>query len=449
MFGTEYNWLISISQPADGIPRIRLASTGLLTLGVGIFCLLSVSLRATPEYRELLREASVAAKAGDLSAAITKLETVRSLRPDYPRVLNNLAQCYLQAGRVDDAIQQLRDLAAMGLKIDVAHNEAFASLRTRADFPALAQSFAANEAVVGRDSAEWAISDMTGIVEGFAVHPTTLEAYFSDVYNRCIWRRDVSGKAAAMKKFSADDDGLLGVFALKIDSARNLLWASSSAVPEMAGYTSADRGTAFLAAYALDSRHLAGTYPVPADNREHVLGDFIIAPDGAIFATDSTSPVIWRLAPGGTALEKWLESDEFISLQGIAFSPSGREFYVSDYANGLWRIDLATRTPRLLPAPAHATLFGIDGIYAAPGGLVAIQNGINPQRVIRITLGPDGLPSAVKVLSAGNVAGNDLGLGQVIDGHFDFVGNSGWSLFEASKAAPAPRPVTILRAPLK
>ena len=44
MFGIEYNWLISVSEPDDGTPRVRLASTGLLTLAVGIFCLICIAL---------------------------------------------------------------------------------------------------------------------------------------------------------------------------------------------------------------------------------------------------------------------------------------------------------------------------------------------------------------------------------------------------------------------
>jgi hypothetical protein len=38
----------------------------------------------------------------------------------------------------------------------------------------------------------------------------------------------------------------------------------------------------------------------------------------------------------------------------------------------------------------------------------------------------------------------DLALGQVINGRFHFIGNSGWSLFEDPKAVPAARNVTIL-----
>src|SRR5690349_4571300 len=138
MFGTEYNWLVTISHTEEGMPRARLSGSGPLTLAVAIFCFSCISLRAEPAHRQLMREATVAAKAGDNATVIAKLEAARATRPDYPRVLNNLARYYVQSGRADDAMAQLRELAAMGLQVNVAGDEAFASLRSRADFAALA-----------------------------------------------------------------------------------------------------------------------------------------------------------------------------------------------------------------------------------------------------------------------------------------------------------------------
>ena len=175
-----------------------------------------------------------------------------------------------------------------------------------------------------------------------------------------------------------------------------------------------------------------------------MLGDVLLASDGSVFTSDSTAPVIWRLPPHGVKLEKWLESADFVSLQGMAFGADGKSLVVADYANGLWRIDLTTQVRTLLPAPTHTTLFGIDGLYAIPGGLVAVQNGITPQRIIRIALGAGGQPESVKVLLAGHAAMNDFALGQIVNGRLHFIGNSGWALFDDPKAAPAARTVTIL-----
>jgi hypothetical protein len=133
MLGTEYNWLIATSTLPDGTPRVRLASTGLLTLAVGACCFLGVAMRAEPAHRVLMQEAAAAAKANDTATVIIKLEKVRALRPDYPRVLNNLARFYLQANRPDDAVRHLLALAAMGVKVDITLD----GLRRAARAPAI------------------------------------------------------------------------------------------------------------------------------------------------------------------------------------------------------------------------------------------------------------------------------------------------------------------------
>jgi sugar lactone lactonase YvrE len=300
-----------------------------------------------------------------------------------------------------------------------------------------------------QDVTSWTLTAMDGIIEGIAIHPVTREAFCSDVRNRCIWYRDTTGAAAVMRKFSAATDGLLGVFALKFSADGGTLWASTSALPEMIGYAAADQDRGFLAAYDFTTRKLRATYALPRDARRHVLGDFVLAPDGMIYASDSTAPVIWRLSPGGQQLEKWLENPEFKSLQGLVMANDGKSLWVADYGKGLWQITLATRDAVLLPAPANSNLRGIDGIYAAPsGGWVAVQNGTKTQRLLRIALDDSGMPVRVTELLSGHPAMTDLGLGQTSEGRFHFVATSGWELYPTPSSAPAARDVIILNVPL-
>ncbi len=46
MLGSEYNWLIIPTRQANGLLKARIASSGLLTLAVGVFCFLCVALLA-------------------------------------------------------------------------------------------------------------------------------------------------------------------------------------------------------------------------------------------------------------------------------------------------------------------------------------------------------------------------------------------------------------------
>ncbi len=442
MLGTEYNWLVATTSRAPRAPRIR-PGVGLLTVAIAGFCLACLVARAEPEHLKLMREATALAKAGDMKPVIAKLEAAKALRPDYPRLLYGLARVYAAGSRPDDAVAQLRELAAMGLAFDAVHDPKLAVLLGQPGFDFAAQVFSANHAPAGHDAAAFAVGGVDGIIEGIACHPRTLRWYFSDVRNRCVWTRDTRGATAVTRKFSAEADNLLGVFGLKIDELHNSLWAGTAALPEMKGFTAADKGRAALVEFDLATGRVKRSLAVPADGRDHVLGDLFLAADGSIFVSDSTAPVIWRLAPGGNALEKWLESADFVSLQGIAPAADGQALVVADYANGLWRVDLASRAVALLKPAPHTTLFGIDGLYAVRGGFIAVQNGVEPQRVVRIAVGTDGQPAGLQVLLANHEGMTDLSLGQVVGNRFHFVGNSGWSLYGDPQAAPPARDVTI------
>lgn len=430
----------SRSKPEPKMKASRFQATTLALL-------LVVIAPAAPRHVTLLREAATAAKTGDQVAALAKLEEAARLRPDYPRIQINLARTYAALNRPADALVTLKRIAAMGLQVNLAADPALATLKDSPEFHSVASQLANGPLAVGAaNETTFTLSGVTGIIESCLVDPVTGIWYFGDGRHRCICRQIEDG---SLVKFSSDADHLDGVFKLALSADRKTLWATTATIGVMTGPEAEDGKRSALIAIDFATGRVRDRFPVPAVERKQLLGDFVIAADGSIYATDSFSPVIWRLPAGGTALEPWLESDEFLNLQGLAFSANQRTLFVADYANGIWRIDVATKSPALLTAPTNATFFGIDGLYAFPGGLLAVQNGINPQRVLRIEPAASEA-SAARIVALGLPAMTDLALGQVIDGHFHFVGNSGWALFDPPPANPPPaRPVTIYSVPIE
>jgi hypothetical protein len=88
---------------------------------------------------------------------------------------------------------------------------------------------------------------------------------------------------------------------------------------------------------------------------------------------------------------------------------------------------LATRTVRQVPKPPSLALAGIDGMALAPEGIVAIQNGTAPIRVLHLRLDP----AKRRILGARveEQASPLLGEpnhGTVVGNTLYFIGNSGW-----------------------
>jgi sugar lactone lactonase YvrE len=402
--------------------------------------LLASAAHAAPPHVGLINEAAAKLKAGDRAAALPLLEQAARLRPDYPRVLLNLARTYAALGQPDAALATLERLDRLGVHLNFAGDPALAPLKDLPRFQAVAAHAARSPEPTGTVDAVL-VPAATGIIECALRDPASGDWLLADVRQRAIWRRHADESTT---KFTDDTDLLDGVFRLAFSPDHRVLWAATSSVGPMTGPDAEDGKRAALVALDPHSGRVTARYPTPADGHPHLLGDFVQSTDGSLYAADSLAPVIWRLAPGATALEAWLRSDDFLNLQGLAFSADGRLLYATDYTNGLWQIDVAARSPTLLTPPDHASFFGLDGLTAVPGGLIAVQNGVNPQRVLLIQPAPPGQPCPTKVLAVGHPAMTDLALGTRDGERFAFVADSGWALFDPpAQPAPSPRAVTI------
>ena len=288
----------------------------------------------------------------------------------------------------------------------------------------------------------FALPEMTGLIEGVAFRPKTGAYYFGDVHRRCVWLREPDGRVT---RFSAADDRLLGIFRVAVDEARGALWVSMGALPQMSGFGDAHQGAGGLAELDLASGQVRRVVAPPADGAAHLIGDFVQLADGTIYATDTTTPVVWRVAPGATTLEPLVRGG-FRSLQGITATADGRGLLVTDYPVGVFHVDVDTKTVRPLAAPAGADLRGLDTLLRAPDGtLLAIFNATARQRVLRLTL-DGGVTAITKVeVAAAGPAMTDATLGTFAGDAFVFIADGGWGRFEPGKVDASPRSVPILR----
>jgi sugar lactone lactonase YvrE len=414
----------------------------LRAIATAVSIILASSLAAADSTVKSHRDFRVAGEAAyerkDYAAAREAFAHALELRPDSPRYLHMLATLSALTGDATSALKYLNQLADLGVASPIERDRDLASLQGTPEFLRILQRFAENRGPHGEVEELAELPGRTGIIEGIAFRERTGDLFLGDVHHRCIWRRDRDGRVA---QFTVDDEELFGVFGIAIDEARNTLWAATTALPEMSGFTPDMKGEAALAEFNLATSELRRIIPVPGDGREHGLGDLLIAPDGTIFATDSISPVVWKLTPGEEEMEKVVDSPVFSSLQGLALDD--RTLLVADHATGLFIVDLATRNITSLPPPKNATLIGIDGIVVVPGGIVAIQNGVEPQRVIRVGLTP-GMTAVVDVtvLAAGLPNLTDLSLITLANGRPTFIAGAGWDGFDPAKAKQ-PRAHTV------
>ena len=411
----------------------------LFLLSLLAFALVSPPLFAADKsHLDLRDEARAAYERKNYAAAKAATVAALALRPDSPRYLHNLAAFSMLTGDESGAVSALQRLAALGVTSPIERDPDLAPLQGTPAFRRILQQFAASREPQGEVGVFTELPGRTGIIEGIAFRPRTGDVFLGDVHHRGIWRRDRIGQ---ITRFTADDEELLGIFGLALDEPRGGLWAAMAAIPEMAGYTADQKGQAALAEFELTSGKVRRVVSIEDDGREHGLGDLVVASNGTVYATDAKAPIIWKLTLDAEDFEKVADSPQFSWLQGIVLKE--RLLVVADYANGLFTVDPVSGEIKALAPPKDTTLLGLDGLVAIPGGLIATQNGTDPQRVLRIDLSPalDAI-TGVTVLAASLPHLTDLALITLVNDRPTVIAGSGWEGFDPAKT-PQPRPHTV------
>ncbi|HEY8559476.1 MAG TPA: hypothetical protein VIL74_03660 [Pyrinomonadaceae bacterium] len=361
-------------------------------------------------------------KAKNYAEFLENIKRAADLRPAHARLLYNLAAAYALNGKTNEALTILERLAAMDLFFAVEKDDDFKSLLDLPRFKAARNEFALNQKAVNKSVRAFAIPQKDLIAEGIAYDPESKRFFVSSVRRHKIVAIDANGN---FSDFSADADGLWSVSGMRVDEKRRVLWATSSAFAQMLDSKKTDDGQAGVFKYDLRTGKLLKKYLLSSADGKHALGDLIIAKNGDVYASDSRAPIIYRIDAKRDEFETFLTSDDFASLQGLAFTPDEKILFAADYSKGVFRIDMKDKKITQLAVDDRTNPIGTDGLYFHDGDLIAIQNGFRPHRVARFYLNKD--KTAIRkseTIEANHADFNEPTLGVKVGEDFYFVANS-------------------------
>lgn len=245
-------------------------------------------------------------------------------------------------------------------------------------------------------------------------------------------------------------DGRQAMFGVAADPARNLLWVAEAPTP----YDEQVDGPTALLKLDLRNGALLAEYRPDEDGAAHMFGDVAVGADGTAYVADGTARRILALRPGAAGLQTLLQAPERASLQGMAETADGRWLIYSDYRSGLHRLDLSAGLsaptaeefqPLILPEGVE--LRGLDGLARSGDAVLAIQNGTQTQRVLRLTLSADaGAVTTREALVEGSPLAEPT-TGFIEGDALIFVSRSQWPEFdtEGHPKSPAPAGAQISR----
>ena len=396
--------------------------------------------------RAAYARASAALRAGDhrtAKAEAARAATAWPTQPAYP-----WAQV-LVALRMQDTTTVLAGLtryADLGLGRNLAADTALARLAALPAFRAVAARHAALVAPLVRGRAIAVLPDSTFFPEGMDVDPRTGFLYVASIRHRTI--AELTHRGDYIRELLPRGGvGLGALLAVRVDPQRGVLWATTSGIPQTAGYQPADSTIHQLLRIRLPEGEIDGRWDFPPAAAGHTLGDVTIGPLGDVFVSDSRDPALYRLPADGGGLQPY-RHPLFRSLQGVVAAPGARVAFVADYSHGLLKVDLLSgEVVRVGDAPGSTSL-GCDGIAWHDGAIIAVQNGVVPPRVMRFEL--DSTWTRIvraDVIDRNVPVADEPTIGAVVGDDFVYVANSQWEKYndagELLPRATLRRPVLI------
>ncbi len=386
-----------------------------------------------------------ATRATDASEAMRLLRRAAHAWPTQPAYWVALARFGARtadSAAVREAVTMLAQLGSGAeLLRDSTLLRAVSSMRMDAELTRLASATATRMGSVLLAT----MPDSTVFAEGIDVHPSTGMFYVASIRHKTILEVGADGHVRDLHvgRTAAPGAKRMGaVLGVRVAPDGASLYATIAGISAMEGYTAADSSIAAVLRVRIADGVVLQRWDVPADGKRHLLGDLAIDESGTVYASDSDAPILFRLRTGLDSLEG-IRHPLFRSLQGIAPVPGAEQLVLADYSHGLLRLDLATLQVVRLRDAEHTTSLGVDGIVWDQGGIVGVQNGVEPARIVRFTL--DHAISRITqldVLDRQPDRATAPTIGTLWRGAFVYVANSQWDAYDD---AGARRPGSILR----
>lgn len=315
-----------------------------------------------------------------MRATLKRITELQQERPNDAMLQYYRALFHARVGDRDDALTWLRRVADRHLGFHPTEGSGFDSLAGDPEYERILADIAASEPKVSGAPEAFRLPDARFLPEGIAYDPKGARFFIGSVAERRIVERTRKGGFADLSK---PEDGLKSVLGLRVDPARNLLYAVSTnafargpdEMPENA-----------LFVYDLAKRRLRDRYlAIEAES----FNDVAVSADGRVAVTDSGTGAVYRLDPVAHELLLIVPPGGFPSANGLDFAADGKHLYVA-HATGIGIVNLEDETFARVPQADDVVAGAIDGLYVHGNDLIGVQNVICPGRVLSLHLDATG-----------------------------------------------------------
>lgn len=351
------------------------------------------------------------------------------MHPYHQGIMYQKALAAVHNQKPDEAVALLRSAVLISTAFDLTVDD-FKPLQDREDFKAVIALKEQLKQQQVNSTKAFTIPDPQLHAENIAAGFKPGTFFVSSIHKRKVIYIDENGNPTNF--IPSKQDGLGAVMCVKADAKTNSLWVASTITPEMMEYDSSL--TSAIYQYDARTKKLIARYEADTKAKGFFFGDIVLNKAGEVFISDSQNNTIFKVNTQTRKLESWFTSEGFWNIQGISFSIDEKYLYIADYIKGIFRLTLSTKELIQLPVDAVASVKGVDGLIVYKNTLIAIQNGVQPMRVVQLQLNDSG----DRIISARTIDHNHPDFneptnGCLVNDTLYYVANSQWGGYDQQK----------------
>lgn len=350
---------------------------------------LESALSSVDDTSSLLQLAGQLRQANELAKEVLVWQRLSQLRPHVGAYRYEMAAAYAQQDMKSESYTALLELQASGFAHALEDDPRFSPVSDTRVWGYIVEGFQRNRDRFGEGRVSYTLPAQDLLIESLAFDDKRGRLLVGSVREGKVFVVGDEGRLTTLVEAN-EENGMWGVFGVAVDTSRDVLWVSSTAVPHFRGYNAErDLGKAGIFKFRLSDGELIERFESPSTpGYSYVISDIKVASDGAVYALDPVNNAIYQVRDN--ALRRLLHAPHLGGLRSLAVSSDARVLYFNDVERGLFGVELASGAPFDIGVPAKLSIANIEAITYWQGHLLVVQNSLPPNRIMRLRLGEGG-----------------------------------------------------------
>ena len=351
---------------------------------------LELRLHNAKSLQSLLKIAAESKKQKKYKILQKTLERIIKTNPHIPLFRYQLAEAYSLNDDKSKAYDALINIQKQGFYFDIEANENFANIKPFPIFKYIKENMDVNGKHHGEGKESFSLSkSFSGLLfESIAYDEKNQAFLMGSVRDGSVIR--ISSDGAITVLIKATQGGAKGPWAaldLAIDAKNNVLWVASASVSQYGKFSKETSGLTGVFKYNLTTGEPIKSILLPENKRPSLISSIHVAANGNLYLLGAINNVVLMLEKDSEQFKIVFSTKKYKKLRQITTDETGDIIYITDEDEGIVIINLKDENIYLIGNTPQLNLTGITDLIYDDNGLIIIQSGFFPERIMRLALG--------------------------------------------------------------